>query len=123
MRLPRLVSLLCIASILLLLAMFFVSARQMSLWAGLVRIADTGWGVTTLVDLYTGLIFVSIWIALIERRPTRFIPWIIALMLTGNFATLIYVAIRSWSCPTLREIFIPSPPPPPPPPPTPGVQR
>ena len=124
MRLPRLVSLVCIATILALLAMFVVSAREMSLWAGLVRIADTGWGVTTLIDLYTGLFFVSIWIALIERRAVRFIPWIIALMLTGNFATLIYLAFRSWSCATLREIFIPSSPlPPTPPAPTPQPPR
>ncbi len=90
-----------------LVGLIVVSSLEMSLGAGLKDVVGTKWGITTLVDLYAGLAFVSAWIACIERSRTRAVMWAIALGLTGNLATVVYVAMRARSARTVREIFIP----------------
>lgn len=96
---------LCLLAIAGMLALFVFSTLEMSLGAGLADVAGTLWGITTLVDLGAGLIFVAIWIALLERGP-RAIPWIIAIFLLGNFTTLVYLAVRCTRHQTLEGVFL-----------------
>ncbi|TVQ63753.1 MAG: DUF1475 domain-containing protein [Phycisphaerales bacterium] len=104
---PKVVFALCLAGLTLLTTLIVASSFEMSLGAGLERVAATRWGVTTLVDLYLGLAVIGVWIASIERTALRTLPWIVALALTGNFATLVYVALRARRARTLREIIMP----------------
>lgn len=95
----------------LLIGCIIASSLEMSLTAGLRRLVETRWGVTTLVDLYGGLLVVLVWIACCERRWTRTLAWGIGLALLGNLATLVYVARRAQRARTVREVFMPAPPP------------
>jgi hypothetical protein len=106
MNAPRLIGIVCTAWALFVIASIAVSSREMSLWAGLRTIADTGWGVTTLVDLYAGLVFVGAWIACLERSKVRGAAWFVALMCVGNLATLVYVAVRAFRARRVRDIFM-----------------
>jgi len=54
----------------------------------------TPWGATTLLDLFVGLGLVAVWIALLERKWQRALPWIVFLPLLGNVVTLIYFTVR-----------------------------
>ena len=96
----------CIASILGMLVLFVLSSLEMSLGAGLADVAGTLWGVTTLADLGAGLVFVAVWIAMLERSALRATPWIIAVFLFGNFTTLVYLAVRCFRYPTLEDVLL-----------------
>lgn len=89
-----------------LIALIVVSSMEMSLGAGLQDIVSTRWGITTLVDLYAGLAFVGAWIACVERSWMRATAWAVALGLTGNLATLVYVAARALRARSVREVFM-----------------
>ena len=93
-----------------LVILIVLSAREMSLPAGLRDISATLWGVTTLADLGAGLALTALWIALIERRPARVAPWILALLLLGNLTTAVYVMRRCLKAKTLREAIMPAAP-------------
>ena len=89
-----------------LIALIVVSSMEMSLGAGLRDIVGTRWGITTLVDLYAGLAFVGAWIACVERSWKLATVWAVALGLTGNLATLVYVAARGLRARSVREVFM-----------------
>jgi hypothetical protein len=89
-----------------LIALIVVSSLEMSLGAGLRDIVGTRWGITTLVDLYAGLAFVGAWIACLERSWKRATLWAVALGLTGNLATAVYVAARALRARSVREVFM-----------------
>jgi hypothetical protein len=78
---------LCLLAIAGMLALFVFSALEMSLGAGLADVAGTLWGITTLVDLGAGLIFVAIF-------------------LLGNFTTLVYLAVRCTRHQSLEGVFL-----------------
>ena len=54
------------------------------------EVADTAWGVVTLVDLYVGFIFIAIWIIFREKGIRR-IVWLVGLFFLGNLTTAIYI--------------------------------
>lgn len=61
------------------------------------EILDLAWGRVTLIDLYVGLALFGGWIVIRERSAVA-VPWLVALVLLGNFATALYAfvaAIRS----------------------------
>lgn len=89
-----------------LIALIAVSSMEMSLAAGLRDIVGTRWGITTLVDLYAGLAFVGGWIACVERSWKRAAMWAVALGLTGNLATLVYVVMRALRARSASEVFM-----------------
>ncbi|MFZ4575651.1 MAG: DUF1475 family protein, partial [Phycisphaerales bacterium] len=68
------------------------------------------WGVVTLVDLYAGFVVTGTWIVLCERRAVRYLPWLAAMALLGNLATLVYIAWRGFRAQSLRDLFMPTPP-------------
>jgi len=96
----------CVASSLGMLVLFVLSSLEMSLGAGLADVAGTLWGVTTLADLGAGLVFVAVWIAVLERSAARAAPWIIAVFLLGNFTTLIYVSVRCFRYKRLEDVLL-----------------
>jgi hypothetical protein len=70
------------------------------------EIAGLAWGKVTLVDLYVGLALFAGWIALRERGWWRTVIWWLALIVLGNLATALYVAIASFRSRDLPELLI-----------------
>ena len=77
---------------------YFISLAMISviLWAqSEVSLFDSTipslpWGVVSLVDLYSGFIFVAIWMIYRERNIAALF-WVIFVMLLGNLTTAIYI--------------------------------
>lgn len=70
---------------------------------------DMPWGVMSLVDLYTGLLLFSCWIW--WREPCRSVAllWTLALMLSGNLGSCLYVLIAILRSNGRLECFISGP--------------
>lgn len=102
----RIVAALCIVSIVAMLWLFVVSSQEMSLGAGLREVAGTWWGITTLADLGVGLLFVSLWICLLERKAWSKPLWVLAVFMLGNFTTLIYILVRCRRARSIRELVL-----------------
>lgn len=69
-----------------------------ALVAGNFRVEGAGiwemaWGKLTLLDLYAGFAIFSGWIVFREAKLSRSIPWIVAVMLLGNFASCLYALV------------------------------
>lgn len=96
----------CGVGLLAMLGMFVVSSLEMSLGAGLARVADTRWGMTTLADLGVGLLLVIGWIWLVEARTPRRVAWTLLILGTGNFGTLVFVMTRCFRARSLREVVM-----------------
>jgi hypothetical protein len=83
-------------------------ASQHNLLSSLNMILADPWGAVTLLDLGIGLLFVAVWIALLETKPLWALVWIIALCLLGNVITLVYLLWRSRNASRLQDLFFPS---------------
>lgn len=77
-----------------------------SVLTALLTMAQVPWGLTTLADLYLGLLLVALWIPLVENSARRAIPWWIGLFLLGNLATMAFVAWRCFTQTTLRAALL-----------------
>ena len=78
-------------SYLVVIAMTFIifwAQNQISITDSL--IPELPWGIVSLIDLYSGFIFISIWIFFKEKFSTAF-GWTIFMMILGNLTTAIYV--------------------------------
>lgn len=102
----RIVAGVCVLSIVAMIGLFVVSTREMGLLAGLRAVAGTWWGVTTLADLGIGLVFVSVWVCLLESRRWARPMWVVAMFLLGNFTTLVFVLMRCRGARSVREVFL-----------------
>jgi hypothetical protein len=51
------------------------------------------WGIVSLVDLYTGFVLFSAWIAYREKSFLRSLIWIVLMMVLGFFTASLYVFI------------------------------
>jgi hypothetical protein len=102
----RPVAAILLLAIVLMLASFVWASLEMSLAAGLAAVASTRWGVVTLADLGAGLVVVSAWIALLERSAVRAVPWIIAMILLGNFTMLVYLLWRCRRATSLHDLLL-----------------
>ena len=51
------------------------------------------WGIVSLVDVYTGFILFSGWIAYREKSVVRTVVWIVLVMLLGNLTASLYALI------------------------------
>jgi hypothetical protein len=58
------------------------------------EILDLAWGRVTLIDLYVGLALFGGWIVARERSAVA-LPWLIALVVLGNFASALYAFIAA----------------------------
>ena len=54
------------------------------------KVAETEWGIVTLVDLYIGFLFIAIWICFREKGFQR-VAWLIGLFFLGNLTTAVYI--------------------------------
>jgi Protein of unknown function (DUF1475) len=86
---------------------FFWAGSQANLMASLSSIFKDPWGAVTFLDLYVGLSVVAAWIFFVERQKWVAAIWTIALMCSGNFATVLYLLIRSFRVKELRHLFLP----------------
>ena len=61
------------------------------------RLLSMPWGIVSLVDLYTGFILFSCWVAFRERSLWRSAIWISLIMVLGFFTASLYtfLALRS----------------------------
>lgn len=109
MRTVRWISLVAALGIVALLGLIVFSSLEMSLIAGLRATVDTRWGVTTMVDLYLGLLAVAGWIAHRERSLPRTLAWLFGLCLLGNLVTLVYLFIASLRARSVEDLFRPVP--------------
>jgi hypothetical protein len=64
------------------------------------------WGRVTLVDLAGGLVLIGAWIAWRERSIARAAPWWVAMVLTGNLASGIYVIVAARSSASTAEFLV-----------------
>jgi hypothetical protein len=83
------------------------SLEEDVLSAGRRLLADR-WGRATLIDTYGA--FVAAWlpIAARERRPATAVGWLLAVLLTGNFALCAYLLLALWRLPrgaSWRDLF------------------
>ena len=69
-------------------------------------VLDLTWGRVTLVDLAAGLVLIGAWITWREGSIGRAAPWWLALALTGNLASGVYVARAAWSSKTFEEFMV-----------------
>ena len=92
----------------LLVAAILIASSHGNVLAGLRHVIADPWGVVTLLDLGVGLLFVAVWLALVEPNPWRAAAWIIALLLLGNVITLVYLLSRTCQARQLRDLFLPS---------------
>ena len=92
----------------LLVAAILIASGHSPVLAGLRHVIADPWGVVTLLDLGVGLLFVAVWLALVEPSPSRAAVWIIALFLLGNMVTLTYLLWRTCKVRHWSELFLPS---------------
>lgn len=76
--------------------------------AGLRYLLADPWGRVTLLNFGIGLLFVAVWIALVEPNPWRAAAWIVALFLLGNVITLAFLLCRTCQVQHWSELFLPS---------------
>ncbi len=63
------------------------------------------WGKVSLIDLYVGLIFFAMWIALREGSVRVTAAWWLALLLLGNLAAGLYLAVAAYRSTTLDDLL------------------
>lgn len=92
----------------LLVAAILIAGSHSSVLAGLRYVIANPWGVVTLLDLGVGLLFVAVWLALVEPNPWRAVAWIAALFILGNVITLAYLLSRTCRARRWPDLFLPS---------------
>lgn len=70
-----------------------VALRAESLFVAGPRIAQDPWTWVTIVDLYLGFLVTAGVIVARERRPRRWLPWLVGLLTLGNLATAAYAVL------------------------------
>lgn len=92
----------------LLVAAILMASHHSHVLAGLRHVVADPWGIVTLIDLGIGLLFIAVWLWLVEPVRWRAIVWIIALLLLGNVVTLAYLLCRTCQVQHWSELFLPS---------------
>lgn len=70
------------------------------------EIAALAWGKVTLIDLYVGLAFFGAWVALRERRAVVVVFWWMGLVVLGNLAAAVYLAVVVFRADTLKQVLL-----------------
>ena len=104
----RIVVVICGILLGLLTAAILIASGHSNVLVGLRYVIADPWGVTTLLDLGVGLLFVAVWLAVVEPKPWRAAAWIAALFILGNMVTLAYLLSRTCQARQLRDLFLPS---------------
>jgi hypothetical protein len=89
-----------------IISIFGVLVMTIALLNGLINgdfLVDGGsllqnpWGIVSMVDLYTGFILFSVWIAYREKSILRSIIWIFFMMTLGFFTGSVYMLIAAYT--------------------------
>ncbi len=48
------------------------------------------WGIVSLVDVYVGFVFFSVWVIYREKNLIAALAWVVAIMILGNFPAGVY---------------------------------
>lgn len=107
MKAPRIVALLAALTSVAMIVMIVEASLEKSVLTIFKTMFAEKWGVITLVDLYAGFVVTGAWIVVSERRALRYLPWLLAMGLLGNLATLVYVAWRAMRADSLLGIIVP----------------
>ena len=91
----------------ILLAAMVWAASHGDLAASMTRILADPWGLVGLLDLGVGLLFIAVWMAVVEPRPLAAAAWIIALVLLGNMVTLVFLLCRTRHARRFSDLFLP----------------
>lgn len=68
------------------------------------EILDLAWGRVMLIDLYVGLALFAGWV-LIRERSLVVVPWLVAFVLLGNFATALYAFVAAFRSDSVGEFL------------------
>lgn len=69
-------------------------------------IVALAWGKVTLIDLYTGLAFFGAWVAFREKNAIAIAAWWVGLVVLGNLAAAIYLAIAAFRVDTPTKLLL-----------------
>ncbi len=89
----------------LMAAAIAVAATRASFGAEGSTLVGLAWGRVTLIDLYTGILLVSVWVWWREANPVRALVWIIVFVVTGNLGVGLYVALAAGRAQTVGEML------------------
>ena len=64
------------------------------------------WGRVTLIDLGAGLLIIGAWIAWREGSAAKALPWWLAMVVTGNLASGVYVVKAAWSADSVEAFLL-----------------
>ncbi|MCB1776856.1 MAG: hypothetical protein KDI50_05410 [Candidatus Competibacteraceae bacterium] len=104
----RIVVILCGILLGLLATAILIASNYSYVLAGLRYLIANPWGIVTLINLGIGLLFIAVWLWLVEPVRWRAAIWIIALFLLGNVVTLAYLLCRTCQVRRWSELFLPS---------------
>lgn len=102
----RFVVIICGILLGLLATAILIASNHSYALAGLRHLITDPWGIVTLIDLGIGLLFIAVWLWLVEPVRWRAIVWIIALFLLGNVVTLAYLLCRTCQVRHWSELFL-----------------
>lgn len=89
--------------VMVVIIIFGVSSGDFSAEAG--EILGLAWGKVTLVDLYVGLALFGAWIGIRERRWLPVSIWWVGLVLLGNLAAALYLAVAAFRSRDLTQLL------------------
>ena len=69
------------------------------------EILALAWGKVTLIDLYVGLALFGTWVAFRERSWLGTIVWWVLLVVLGNFAAAVYLAIAAFRSANMPQLL------------------
>ena len=88
MNIAKVISIIGILAMTVALANGFINGN---IGAEGVWIFSHPWGIVSLVDLYTGFVLYSVWIAYREKSVVSAIVWIVLMMVLGFWAGALYM--------------------------------
>ena len=97
----------CGALLGLFLAAIGWAGSEKNLWDSFSYMLDDPWAVVTLFDLGIGLLFVAVWIAVVEPRRWVAAAWIAGLFMLGNATTLAFLLWRSRRATRFADLLLP----------------
>lgn len=96
-----------VLAILAMIALIIDASLERNVFTIFVLLYEEKWGRVTVVDLYVGFFITGAWIVISERRALRYMPWLLAMAVLGNVASLAYVAWRAINARSLTQIIVP----------------
>jgi len=90
-----------------LLGSIIWSTFESDISAGMAHLLADRWGITTLIDIYVGGIFVALWAWLRLRAIGPWLLVVLGLIFLGHLTTIVLLAVMSFRARRFAEIFVP----------------